>query len=1223
GGFGVRSQTELYGDEDGVAGAGGGGGGGWYYGGYANTYGRPGGNGGVYVRWVSGATAEPDVEFVSAAPSVSDETGIDVVYTVRSLASGGDAEVSLRYGLSADSLAGSVELAAAQGAGTFSATVPGFVPGTTYYVAVEAGNASGTGRSSVLAVTIPVADAKLDPDALPGLLQSSIGAVPDFTDDYWSYGYNEDRVAGVIVHDVKGAEFTNSWNGAVFRWYKRSTGHMWAYRGYIWLEEGKPYVFASRFFDSVYLKIGDSLLLFTTNDANHSLFGDYVPAETGWFPIDARLGNYLWDDQAHGPDGDGVNSWNTMGLGFNDSGSKAMMPQSAWTPLLDPGDGSLLRVARPAGRTVWVASTAASGGALAVTPKVGSGDKAAHVYLVYGAKDSGTADLNDLTAAAELAAMGWTAVDLGTVAAADAATTLAAASVPDWTDENRVARLVAISDGATSWTDPVAAAADELPSLSGVAVTDVSAGDIAVAGGVVAGGTAPYTVEFWVGDSAATLARASTTNLAAAGAFSIAAEGLTPGATYSWKVVLVDAEGGAVESGVSTFTLPAQSQVDTGWRQVYADQRTLTFRGRLSTLGAGTTWAVLCIGRVPGSDFVTDERHPLEVDETGLFEITLTRDWDEEFAYTWACSNSNGRQTWTQNYNSRSYNWVQVQDDQDYVWKGGEGSWTDPAMWITDGSKSHDESGYPRRGSTIRLADGAAPGTINVPDDGTFFAKTVVVTNGQELTLHRDTTNWVRFAYSHTIANRGYSDGSLKAGKNGTLKLSGGTWYVDAREGTGSILSDGHGSSTLPGATVEVLDGADLRIRSRDTSNWVNFNADFGYFHVGAGSRLWADANFYAGAPGLVVRVEGTIETSPTVYTWETSDRRQIAMDSLRSDQSLRTPVADWEIGGSSPRLVAGLHISADSGGGDNYSGRAMSPVKLMVPVGGFDAPVFSQQPTSVAKAGTFGGTGDGSGKQGSNNKFYLVVPTNAPAALAKAVTDTAIVYWPTNAGTGRTVNRVRAIIDDANLAHPDTDYWYETFDSVTGDFTGFGVHIVGRPASEAPQVVGLEMTNLVSGAAALSFYGIPGDHASSATFSAAIERTDDSTDTSATVALVGGPAVSQGTLLGLAVSGLADGGTYRVTVTGVDPADGTLTCTETLVFDALRDYGEASTVSAGATTAQLGAETVWTFADDGELVVTRAGTARILLVGGGGSGGTPDNTGSQSAEGRRGGGGG
>ena len=304
----------------------------------------------------------------------------------------------------------------------------------------------------------------------------------------------------------------------------------------------------------------------------------------------------------------------------------------------------------------------------------------------------------------------------------------------------------------------------------------------------------------------------------------------------------MDAEGGAVESGVSTFTLPAQSQVDTGWRQVYADQRTLTFRGRLSTLGAGTTWAVLCIGNVPnGSDFSTVERHPFEVDETGLFEITLTRDWDEEFAYTWACSNSNGRgYVKTQNYNSRSYNWVQVQDDQDYVWKGGDGSWTDPEMWTTDGSRSYDESGFPRRGSTIRLADGAPASTISVPDDGTFFAKTVVVTNGQELTLHRDTTNWTRFAWTTEIANRPASAGSMKIGKGGKLVLSGGTWRVRNDSDRAWLLENQDGSASQPGAALEVRDGADLRLQSRDSNYWPGFNADYGSLFVGAGSRIYS-----------------------------------------------------------------------------------------------------------------------------------------------------------------------------------------------------------------------------------------------------------------------------------------------------------------------------------------------------------------------------------------------
>ena len=548
----------------------------------------------------------------------------------------------------------------------------------------------------------------------------------------------------------------------------------------------------------------------------------------------------------------------------------------------------------------------------------------------------------------------------------------------------------------------------------------------------------PLELTLWLGDSAATLAVATNAPLASAGAFELSADGLVPGSSYFWRIVLRDAAGSEVETDVASFTTPARSTIDRTFRSVTANQRKLTFRGRLSTLGAGTTRVILCLGRVPASDFVTDERHYLEVDETGLFEITLERDWDEEFAYTWAVTNDNGRQGWYYGYDSRNYNWVQVQDDQDYRWKGGEGSWTDPAMWETDGLMD-EQCGYPRRGSTVRLKDGVASGTIHVPDDGTFYAKTVVVTNGQELTLHRDSTNWVRFAFSHTIANRNWSDGSIKVGRNGRLVLSGGTWYVDAREQTtGLVLSDQqHGTASVPGAALEVVDGADLRLRSRDSNNWPGFAVDYGYLHVGAGSRIYSAANWYAGAPGLVVRIEGAIETPAVTWNSVQSDRYQIGLDSLRQDNWTSEPVTDWEISGSSPQLLAGGAIYASSGGGD-YSGRARATVKLLVPTNGFERPVFRHQPAS--NYGSFGGTGDGSGKQGSENKSVFVVPADAPAALARGVVDTRIVEWPTNVpmitAGGIAFNRVRALFLDENLPHPDTDYWYDTFDPVTGTST-------------------------------------------------------------------------------------------------------------------------------------------------------------------------------------------
>ena len=198
----------------------------------------------------------------------------------------------------------------------------------------------------------------------------------------------------------------------------------------------------------------------------------------------------------------------------------------------------------------------------------------------------------------------------------------------------------------------------------------------------------------------------------------------------------------------------------------------------------------------------------------------------------------------------------------------------------------------------------------------------------------------------------------------------------------------------------------------------------------------------------------------------------------------------------------------------------------------------------------------------------------------------------------------------------------------MSGAFTGWGVHIVGRPDVEEPQVVGLAVTNVVAGAADLFFYGIPGTNAASATFAAAIERVDLPSDTSAAVALAGGTAgsVAQGTRFTIAATGLVEGGVYRVTVTGEDDGDSSLTCSETVVFNALADYAEASTSSTGATAAQDGPYTVWTFTDtesEGVFTVTRAGTARILVVGGGGGGGGGDSTATNEGDTRRGGGGG
>ena len=236
---------------------------------------------------------------------------------------------------------------------------------------------------------------------------------------------------------------------------------------------------------------------------------------------------------------------------------------------------------------------------------------------------------------------------------------------------------------------------------------------------------------------------------------------------------------------------------------------------------------------------------------------------------------------------------------------------------------------------------------------------------------------------------------------------------------------------------------------------------------------------------------------------------------------------------------------------GNNPDGVAVQYVDFEIPAAGFvEAPLRSREGNTY-KLGNQGG---------ATRAIHFRVPTNSPAAMVKGIVEQPLIYWPAG-------KEDWMIVSDDDLPHPDTDYWYDTFDPVSGAFTGWGAFLVGRPDIEDPQVVGLSMTNLVSGRADFFFYGIPGTNATSATFSATLERTDLPSDASAAVSLVGGSAgtVTQGARFTVAATGLVDGGSYKLTITGTD--DASRTCTEVFLFNAFADYGEASTASSGVST--------------------------------------------------------
>ena len=1223
----ARRQNEEYwtGDEAGRAGFGGGGGSGarngtgdWDNQAFNRRPGAPGGSGTVVIRFAASApSGKADAAVVAAAPSATDPTAAALQILVRSLGNASSATLELAYGASRDALPLRHAVGTVTAAGTIDATLPGLEPGRTYYVAAAIRTAAGETVTRAMEVTIPATGA-LDGDGSYGLWQAPWGAsATDRAPDIWDSIVTKSIVSGAIAAIGKG-DATDPLTGAAWPW--AYSPYMFLYRGYAFLKGGTTYTFGSRMDDSLYLAIGGTALIDTQDDPAHSVIADFTAPWTGWYPIDVRIGNATGGANDRGPDGDGVDSWTSFALAYNTDGNRVMIPESAWSLLLDPGDGSFLRPEDPGLRYADLDKYVEAQNAT-ITASVAPGDVPVHAYLCSGPAWGG----NDPAAWAVHA-------DLGTVPAANAATALDPATVAGWGSDALVAAVALVHpDGTVTWSDPVTYAGTSLLSLS-AAASDWSQGDELEVSFTVAGGTAPYRAELWIGNGPANLQRAATATGLAAGTHTLRATGLTPGQKYYWQVVVTDAAGSRAASDDSAnVTMPAGAvylDSSTGiWWSI--SQRTATLGGGLKALGAGDNWGLVRLYEDPylvwentvnfrGS--ATNSGDRVFLAETGRFSVTRDFPWESQIGFAWIVSNSNTRQTWTTSLmpswngnDAANLGTFWVGDNQTYTWTGGSGDWNDAGMWEPDGTKDGlDQVGFPISGSYASFPAGEH--VVNVPAGGTKVENGVPVFRPTTLKLQADakvtiqgTPESARFDLKHIYPPSRQGNISIPAGAQLVVSGVKGTWNPQRENGSSIYFS---GTNAL----FEVTDGSEISIGGNGVGQWT--------IHSWDGSRDGRRIVFSKGSK-TTVRGEMLLAGRQELVV---DDAMVVMEEDSRSWEYSRihfgfVSPGRFVLRGAHPLVVANNSVSVDAG--TNPSSDAEQFIDFEIPAGGFaEAPLRCRKGNTTYLLGRDAGS---TASSTANRKMILRVPADSPAATVKGVLEQPLVWWP----AGKTD---ATILSPAYLPHPDTDSWYETFDTITGVFTGWGVRIVGRPDVEEPQVVGLAMTNLVSGSADFEFYGIPGTNAASATFSVSIARTDDPSDTSASAVLCAGlqsgasVTVAHGMRFSIAATGLVDGASYRLTITGTDDDDATLTCTETFDFDALRDYAEASTASAGATMAQDGPDTVWTFTDtenEGSFTVTRPGVARILVVGGGGSGGGGDSNDSNTSNSRRGGGGG
>ena len=1205
GGSGVGGDGGGYTDEvcqnvtpamPGVDGTGSGGGGGVQYDKCSDAArrGAAGGCGAFILRLAADDSTElPEVVIESLSAGA---TSADALLALRNSGSAATADLSILYGMAEDALDLSAPVATGATPGLHSVTVSGLAPGRTWFFAPVASNAGGAFTGAVQSVTISAAGALPAGDGSSGLWQVSrrttAASFPTvFTNALlWADATVSNLVFGALAANTKNYVFVDPVTGISYIW--PGPPSFYAYHGWIYLNGGKTVVFGSRYADSVYLAIDGETVLHVSKMYKSESFGTFTTEEAGWHEIDVRVGHTT---DNFGPDGDGNASWASFGIAFNENGFTSPMPESAWTPLIDPGDGSLLRPSRPAARTLSLTSAAASGGTLSLGAVVGSGENAAHAWLVYGDEDAGTAAIAN-----------WAhSTDLGEVAASPDASNLAA-QVAGWGSSATVARLVLETDGQLAWTEPVTYAATALPQVSGALVSDSSLGDRATFRATVAGGTAPYTATLLVGTDASSLAAAATMSVAEPGAFSFGVvTGLAPGAQHFYQVVVTDASGATARSEVLSFVPPGASRVydfsDANTADLwYAGnpfenrQRTLVASGTLSELGAGETTVRLLrnqgyYGFPGGKTTVPHEGEELVVSAAGTYTLPVLLDWDLDVAWNWDVSNATETASWGPTAQIRdSQSWARnatIVDATKYTWVGGDGLWTDTDMWSPDGVWA-DIAGYPRRGSYAVFPANAAS-VVSVPDTAlTNRFSQLTLGTGADVTFRptdgaTDATLMLRGEANVSTA-RGYA---VNLAKNSKLAFTGENLYVELY-GSAAI------SAADTGTSVVFADGVRATIgNNTGGGGWTGNAKQDSSFAVTNGA--YVTVRGYLIVSGITSQM--VLDDATIVQPYAANDSNGVFLRGRNMNGK-----ASLVIRGANPVLQAGYRFRTTS---DNSADKSQI-IDFEVPEGGWgDAPIR----TSPSNAIKFGANST------ANYKIVLRVPATAPAVVAGQSLDVPLVRWP------KGIDTTYVTLDAQYLPHPDTDGFYQTTDPVTGQITVWA-HLVGQADTAAPQASDFRVRALAQTGADLSFVVIPGSGGSTAVGVSVLDAN--------------GGAVA-GATASPASATFSASGTNLVTVAGLDPATDYLlrvtlddgsnpVATTDFAFNSLDDWAEGESATADSVV-QDGPYTVWTFTDTAQnaatFTVTRAGLAEILVVGGGGSGGGGVNADNDAGGGGGGGG--
>ena len=239
----------------------------------------------------------------------------------------------------------------------------------------------------------------------PGLLQGRVAGDANFTDSILTSDIPLRRELGPGMGLITDKGGYLSGNPTYYQSPIDAVKTAWAenvtfiYKGMIYLDASKLYVFGARIDDSSFLKIGEAVLISSSTGGGCHL-ETYAPAYTGWYPVEIRCGN--------GNGWAGANPYCTVGkLGFCyltvEAGSdEAAQYQShrkdscdditaTWTQLIDDGSGNLFGTSPQTGLLdavqVTYAGRTEDSVALSILTEI---KEAVNVYAWYGPEYGGT-----------------------------------------------------------------------------------------------------------------------------------------------------------------------------------------------------------------------------------------------------------------------------------------------------------------------------------------------------------------------------------------------------------------------------------------------------------------------------------------------------------------------------------------------------------------------------------------------------------------------------------------------------------------------------------------------------------------------------------------------------------------------------------------------------------------------------------------------------------------